>query len=109
MNRHKRIPVILPLGLLAACSGANPTAYDTFSNESADLVLTGGKIFTVDDDKPWAQAVAIKGEKFVFVGDDAGAAKFISDKTQSIDLGGRLVIPGIVDSHTHPGYMDLEP
>ena len=50
MNRHKRIPVILLLGLLAACSGANPTAYAAFSNESADLVLTGGKIFTVDDD-----------------------------------------------------------
>jgi hypothetical protein len=99
---YKGIPAILALGFIAACSGDN-------ANQAADLVLTGGKIFTVDDDNPWVQAIAIKGDKFVYVGDDAGAAAFISEKTHTSNLGGRLVIPGIVDSHTHPGYKDLHP
>jgi predicted amidohydrolase YtcJ len=77
--------------------------------KNADWVLTGGKIFTVDDRNPWAEAVAVKDGKFIYVGDDAGAAKFVSDATRKSDLGGRLVIPGIVDSHTHPGRIDLDP
>ena len=76
---------------------------------AADWILTGGKIFTVDDDKPWAQAVAIKGGKFVYVGDDDGATAFVSNETQTSDLDGRLVIPGMVDSHAHPGLIDLDP
>jgi predicted amidohydrolase YtcJ len=77
--------------------------------KDADWVLTGGKIFTVDDRNPWAEAVAVKDGKFIYVGDDAGAAKFVSDATRKSDLGGRLVIPGIVDSHTHPGLIALDP
>ena len=76
---------------------------------AADWVLAGGKIFTVDDRNPWAKAVAIKDGRFIYVGDDAGVAPFISETTRKSDLGGRLVIPGLVDSHTHPGYMDLDP
>ncbi|MBW2691932.1 MAG: amidohydrolase [Deltaproteobacteria bacterium] len=76
--------------------------------EGADWVLTGGRIYTVADERPWAEAVAIKDGRFVYVGDDAGVEPFLSDRTRSSDLAGRLVIPGMIDSHTHPGYIDLE-
>ena len=69
----------------------------------ADRVLHGAKIFTVNDDQPWAEAVAIKGGKLVYVGDDAGVQGFVGRETVGHDLQGKLVIPGLVDAHTHPG------
>lgn len=76
--------------------------------DAADWVLTGGRFFTVDDRQPWAEAVAIQDGKFVYVGDDMGAAAFVVSSTRRTDLAGRLVLPGIVDGHTHPGYINLE-
>lgn len=52
---------------------------------------------------PWAEAVAIKGSKIVYVGDNVGAETFISDRTKQIDLDGRLMLPGFVESHIHIG------
>ncbi len=78
------------------------------SQQTADWVLTGGRFFTVDNQQPWAEAVAIKDGRFIYVGSDAGVAKFIARSTRKTQLAGRLVIPGIVDGHTHPGYINLE-
>jgi predicted amidohydrolase YtcJ len=89
---------------LAAC-GPNDRAGETAPRLVADRILTGGRIFTVNDSQPWAEAVAIKGERIIYVGDDAGAQAFAGDGTARNDLAGRLVIPGLVDAHTHPGGM----
>ncbi len=78
------------------------------SAAGADWVLTGGDIVTMDDGNPSATAVAIEDGELTYVGDDAGAAAFVSDATRTVDLAGRLVIPGLIDGHTHPGYIDLE-
>ena len=78
------------------------------SQQAADWILTGGKFFTVDDRQPWAQAIAIKDGRFLYVGSEAGVAEFVTESTRKTELAGRLVIPGIVDGHTHPGYIDLE-
>ena len=80
----------------------------TQSQESADMILSGAKIFTSNHRQPWAEAVAIRNGQFVYVGDSAGAAEYRSTTTQSIDLGGRLVIAGLIDAHAHPGYVDVE-
>ena len=81
---------------------------------SADTVLSNGSIYTVDPEHPWAEAVAIKDSRFVYVGDSEGVQKFIGRDTVEYDLKGQFVLPGIVDSHTHPGkvarsvdYVDL--
>ena len=109
MPRCLWITISLLMVSLGACD-SNKQDQSTFRNQAAaDWVLTGGKIFTVDDQNPWAEAVATKDGKFIYVGDDAGVAKFVSDTTRKSELGGRLVIPGMVDSHTHPGYIDLGP
>ena len=103
-----RIPIAIVLlvsSFLAACSSDQEQAEGDRSARGADWVLRGGAFFTVDGEQPWAEAVAIDGERFVYVGDDAGADAFTADSTRVTDLGGRLVIPGMVDAHTHPGYM----
>jgi predicted amidohydrolase YtcJ len=70
-------------------------------------VLTNGRIYTVDEDQPWAEAVVIRDGVFIYVGDHAGAQAFLADGAKTTDLRGRMVIPGIVDGHTHPGQIDL--
>jgi predicted amidohydrolase YtcJ len=69
--------------------------------EPADLVLKNGKVVTVDESNPEAQALAIRGDTILAVGTDKQVEAFIGDATQVIDLGGKLAIPGFIDSHAH--------
>jgi predicted amidohydrolase YtcJ len=69
--------------------------------QPADLVLRGGRVITVDKDWRIAQAVAIKDGRFLAVGDDAAIAGQIGPSTQVIELAGRTVVPGLIDSHLH--------
>jgi len=78
------------------------------TKERADLILTGAKIFTSNNQQPWAEAVAIKDGRFIYVGSEAGVTQFVGPTTQKAQLAGRLVIPGIVDGHTHPGFNEAE-
>lgn len=73
--------------------------------DSAELVLTNGRIYTVDAEQPWAEAVAIEDGRFVFVGSTNEVRAFVDDDTSEFDLGGSFVLPGLVDSHTHPGRV----
>jgi hypothetical protein len=65
------------------------------------LILYGGKIFTADSDRPWAEAVAIRGERIVAVGADEEVLALREAATRLMDLQGRTVIPGINDAHIH--------
>jgi predicted amidohydrolase YtcJ len=64
-----------------------------------DLVLTNGNIYTVEDKQPKAQAIAVKGDRIIFVGSNEEAKKFRAAKV--IDLHGHTVVPGLTDSHCH--------
>ncbi|MFC7670118.1 amidohydrolase family protein [Hymenobacter humi] len=66
-----------------------------------DLVLTGGKVFTADPARPYAQALAVRGERIVAVGSTADISKLAGPRTRRIDLRGRTVVPGFNDAHTH--------
>ena len=68
----------------------------------ADLVLRNGRLYTVDGATPWAAAAAVRNGRFVYVGGEEGAARYIGGATRVIDLGGRLALPGFIDSHAHP-------
>lgn len=94
--KSRLIMAVIAISFLGACADRQ---------DAADLVLTGGKFFTADKSAISASAVAVRGGKFVFVGGDSGAADFVGADTKVIDLGGATVIPGIVDSHTHPGLI----
>jgi predicted amidohydrolase YtcJ len=75
--------------------------------QSADLVLRGGKVVAADKDWRIAQAAAIKDGRFLAVGDDAAIAAHIGSGTQVIELGGRTVVPGLIDSHLHQLFAAL--
>ena len=77
------------------------------TREAADLVIINGKVFTVDDKNPAAEALAVRGEKIISVGTTKEISALVEDGlTTVIDAGGRLVIPGFNDAHVHFGPLD---
>jgi predicted amidohydrolase YtcJ len=79
--------------------------------QPADLVLINGKIVTMDESKPVAEALAIAQSRILAVGSDKEIKSYISDSTQTIDLDGKLAIPGFIDSHGHfnsLGYSKMQ-
>lgn len=83
----------LALILLAACVGTH----------GPDAIIVNAKVFTANPSQPWAQAVAITGDRITAVGDSAAIAALASSSTRRIDAGGRTVIPGFNDAHQHVG------
>lgn len=68
----------------------------------ADFVFKNGKIYTLNEHQPWAEAVAVTADKIVFVGANTEVNKYIGETTQMLDLGQKLVLPGFIDAHAHP-------
>ena len=89
----------------AAGAQASLPAPVTAGTGPADLILTNGKIITVDAAFTVAQALAIAGERILAVGSDAAMARVSGPTTRVVDLKGKAVIPGITDGHAH---MDRE-
>lgn len=86
--------------LLAVGSGCT-------KREKADLVITGGIVFTADSLNPWAEAVAVKGNRILAVGSDRQIGRYVDQQaTKVIDAGGRAVLPGFNDAHAHFGPLD---
>ncbi|ALP92794.1 MAG: amidohydrolase family protein [Intestinimonas sp.] len=72
------------------------------AGETAESVYVNGNIYTMDDDNPHATAMAIRGDKLLYVGDKAGAeAYYISGVTKVVDLQGQTVLPGLIEGHMH--------
>ena len=110
-----------PLLFAAAAALLAPAGCAGPAEEPADLVLTGARVYTLSWSAPgpegepaadapfdagsgWhpdATAVALRGNRILFVGDDAGARAFVGERTRVVELAGATVLPGLVDSHTH--------
>ena len=88
----------------ALCLGASADTSQV-SNTEADAVYVGGEFYTANPRQPWASAVAVRGDSIVYVGDEAGATDFVGPATRQYQMNGALVIPGIIDAHTHPGLV----
>ena len=70
-------------------------------SQPADLIITNARIFTSDESNPHAEAVAVKGNRIVYVGDNAGAEALRGEKTRVIDGQGHTLTPGFIDTHVH--------
>jgi predicted amidohydrolase YtcJ len=84
------------LSLLPACQNRQSSIH-----EQADFVIRNARAYTVDAKLPWAEAVAIKGDRILWVGSDKDAVGYVGPATTVKDAGGRMVLPGFVDSHFH--------
>lgn len=84
---------------LLALLFASPLAAATA--DTAALVFTGGRVWTGDPARPWAEAVALRDDHILAVGSAAEIARLRGPGTRWIELGGRFVAPGFIDNHTH--------
>jgi predicted amidohydrolase YtcJ len=88
--------------LFLVCAGAPVHGQNAKeAKRGADTVVLHGRIYTLNSKQPWAQALAIRADKIVAVGNDASIEKFRTSGTKVIDAGGKLVLPGFVDCHIH--------
>ncbi|ATE78368.1 amidohydrolase [Pseudomonas frederiksbergensis] len=93
----------LPNLLMAAVAFASMEAM-----AATDLVLLNGKIFTADRNQPKVQALAVQDGKVLKVGSNAQIKTLIEPGTKVIDLGGKTLMPGLIDSHSHAIFGGLE-
>jgi hypothetical protein len=95
------VPLSSFLTAVLACGVAS-------EQEPPDLVLYNASLYTLDSLVPIAQAVAITGDRITFVGSSARARARSGSRTRELDLGGRLVLPGFIDTHVHPVSGGIE-
>lgn len=96
-KRSLLVPLVLAtFTAVPACSSSQRPA-----SPAADLVLVNGKIVTVDDSLPEAQALAVVGDRIADIGSSEDMKRHIGEETEVIDLNGRLVVPGFVEGHGH--------
>ncbi|MCZ8215428.1 MAG: amidohydrolase family protein, partial [Cyclobacteriaceae bacterium] len=97
---RKSIYLLLITLLTIACS----------QQETADLVVKGGTIYTADANNSTVEAVAVKGNKIIAVGTATDLEKYIGEKTEVINLEGKIMTPGFIEGHGHimgVGYNEL--
>ena len=109
LNVHLLTAAIL---LLTACGSEEPREQPPVAEvrepavaearEIADAVYRNGRIYSVNEAQLWAEAVAIKDGKLLVVGSNADVDATVGESTRVIELGGKFVMPGIVDMHAHP-------
>ena len=104
MNKTNRRLVIVMYALLA---------FGTFGTrillaaETADTIITNARVYTVNPQQKWAEAIAVRADKIIFVGDAKSAESYKGPSTKVIDAKGKLVLPGFTDCHVH--FMEDNP
>ena len=95
--------LFIAVAATTAFSGVALVGCQTQGSTGADMVMRNGYVYTVDGKNSVQQAIAVTGGKIVYVGSDEGVAAYIGAQTQQIDLAGRMLMPGFIDAHMHPG------
>lgn len=101
-HRTLRIAAIGLFSVAAACARPAP------AEPPADLILRGGRIYTLDATRTWADAVAVREKRIVAVGTEAEVGRWAGPQTRTVDLGGRFVMPAFHDAHVHPVSAGVE-
>lgn len=98
MNKIRTLLVLLPILVFSSGIGMAPAAA---SGGPADLVILNGTIHTMDDKQPTAEMIAVQDDRIVYVGDDSAADSWIGEGTRLLDLDGKTLTPGWIESHAH--------
>jgi hypothetical protein len=96
MKRAARLLLVILLVVVAAVPLRTAS-----QAEKATLILTGGRIWTGDSKQPWAEAVAIRGEKIIAAGNNGQITALADGATERVDLAGAFAMPGFNDAHIH--------
>jgi len=99
-----RVRSCIPFSALAALVFAGMSSFGC-APPPADLVLVGGKVVTVDDELPRAEAIAVSGNRIAAVGTEDDIRARVGADTRVVELEGRTVIPGLIEGHAH--FMSL--
>jgi len=100
MNNNMKIKTLILLFAVATIFACKQEP-----KETADTIYTNGKIYTVNETQPWAEALAIKDGKFMAIGTSAEVEELKGDATKVIDLKGQFAMPGLGDPHIHPALV----
>ena len=97
------------LSSVALTAGCSELQEDAMRAQAAatETAYVNGRIYTQDEDRPWAESLVTKGDRIVFVGSDEEALEHAAEDSKLVDLQGRFVMPGIIDAHTHPGLISV--
>jgi len=91
-----------PISIAIVCAVVCVGRLSQGQEAAPDLILHHGKIVTVDDRFSIYEAIAVRGERIQRVGTEAAVLALKGPRTEVVDLAGRMVIPGLIDSHCHP-------
>ncbi len=95
------LPALSIGGLLSIWNFGGASSIRRDGSNPTDLVVMNAKIFTSDDNAPWAEAVAVKDSRVAYVGDNDGIADFVGPNTRVIDAHKKMLTSGFVDNHCH--------
>jgi len=98
----KTIPRPWMAALSACLAPAAAWAAHAGGQRPADVVFTNGVVYTVDAADSQAEALAVRDGHIAWVGDSKGVGAFVGPRTKRVDLGGRFLMPGLIDGHMHP-------
>ena len=93
------------LGLLSCSESDQPVSIST--TQDAELLMLNGKVYTVNHEQSWAEAIAITDGRIIWVGNSEDANQWQGEGTRTIDLGGKMVLPGFQDIHIHPVHSGV--
>ena len=92
MKKTLSLAAVIPVMMAVACNS---------STQTSDMIITNARIWTGNDTQPYAEAMAVSGDTITAIGSNREVMKFKSGADTVIDLGGRFVVPGFIDSHIH--------
>jgi len=96
---------LVALGLLSCSESDQPVSISAM--QDAELLMLNGKVYTVNREQSWAEAIAITDGRIIWVGSSDDANQWQGKGTRTIDLGGKMVMPGFQDIHIHPVHSGV--
>lgn len=79
----------------------------SYEKQPSRVIFTNAKVYTLDENQPWTDALVFEKGEIIYVGDAKQATTYTNESSMTIDLKGKFIMPGLVDSHTHPGLVSI--